>query len=115
MMRVVSQWNQWEKCKGLLLSTTLAGDINRQHTFKASAQHSALSSKCEQRHVDSRRWTLNTDLFTEQVSMHTTYTTLAGANISHYHTLLLCKTSTQVAALGLSHRMLQKSPEQYIT
>jgi len=31
----------WEKCKGLLLSTTLAGDINRQHTFKASAQHSA--------------------------------------------------------------------------
>jgi len=39
---------------GLLLSAVLAKDIDRQRPAAAAPQHTALSSKCGQCHVDSR-------------------------------------------------------------
>jgi len=73
---------QQRRAGGLLLSAVRAGDIGRQLRARcgkraatcAGAQQqrrrsTALSSKCGQRHVDSRRRRLNTDLFVSNLAV----------------------------------------------
>jgi len=58
---------QPRRAAGLLLSAVRARDIDRQWLPPGAEQQrrrsTALSSKCELCHVDSRRRKLNTDLF----------------------------------------------------
>jgi len=82
---------------GFLLSVVLAGDIDRQRRPPGAQQQrrrstgpqsTALSSKCEQWHVDSRRRKLKTDWFLQRLLARLTYafsalTMLVGRQEGH--------------------------------
>ena len=59
---------QPQPATGLLLSAVRAEDIDRQPGDQQRRRSTALSSKCEQCHADSRRRKLNTELFVNVIS-----------------------------------------------
>ena len=74
---------QPQPAKGLLLCAVRAGDIDRQPGDQQRRRSTALSSKCEQCHADSRRRKLNTELFVNVISSKSSiYVVVRTKNVS---------------------------------